>query len=56
VKAVDSSALIKYFTREDGWERFRELILEGVITLDMAVKEFANALWRRILRGKWAMR
>jgi predicted nucleic acid-binding protein len=52
VKAVDSSALIKYFTREDGWERVRELILEGVITLDMAVKEVANALWRRILQGE----
>ncbi len=32
-------------------ERVRELILEGVITLDLAIKEVANALWRKVKRG-----
>ena len=39
MKVIDSSALVKYFAREEGWERVRELILEGVITLDLAIKE-----------------
>jgi len=52
VRVIDSSSLIKYFVREDGWRHVRELMLEGVISLDMAVKEVANALWRRILQGE----
>ncbi|MEM1582787.1 MAG: type II toxin-antitoxin system VapC family toxin [Candidatus Bathyarchaeia archaeon] len=51
MRVIDSSTLIKYFTREDGWEKVREIILEGVITLDLAIKEVANALWRKVLRG-----
>lgn len=52
MRVIDSSSLIKYFVREDGWRHVRELMLEGVISLDMAVKEVANALWRRILQGE----
>jgi predicted nucleic acid-binding protein len=44
VKVIDSSALIKYFSREEGWERVREVMLEGVVTLDLAIKELSNAL------------
>jgi len=51
VRVIDSSALVKYFAREEGWERVRELILEGAITLDLAIKEVANALWRKVKRG-----
>lgn len=51
MRVIDSSALVKYFAREEGWERVRELILEGVITLDLATKEVANALWRKVRRG-----
>jgi predicted nucleic acid-binding protein len=51
VRVIDSSALVKYFAREEGWERVRELILEGVVTLDLAIKEVANALWRKVKRG-----
>lgn len=51
MRVIDSSALIKYFVREDGWERVREIILEGVMTLDLAIKEVANALWKKVLRG-----
>jgi hypothetical protein len=32
--------------REAGWERARELILEGVLSLDLAIKEVASALKR----------
>lgn len=52
MRVIDSSALVKYFSREDGWERVRELILECVTTLDLAVTELANALWKKILRNE----
>ena len=50
MKVIDSSALIKYFSREEGWEKVEEHILEGATTLDLAIKEVANALWRKILK------
>ncbi|MDI9620004.1 MAG: type II toxin-antitoxin system VapC family toxin [Candidatus Nezhaarchaeota archaeon] len=51
MRVIDSSTLIKYFAREDGWEKARKIILEGVITLDLAIKEVANALLKKVLRG-----
>jgi hypothetical protein len=52
VRAADSSALVKYYAREPGWERVRKVVLEGVITLELAVIEVANALWKKVLRSK----
>ncbi|NOZ89193.1 MAG: type II toxin-antitoxin system VapC family toxin [Crenarchaeota archaeon] len=49
---VDSSVLVMYFSREPGWRRARELLLEPVVTLDLAVKEVANALWKKVLKGE----
>jgi len=40
---------VKYLSRELGWERVRELIPGGVATLDLAVKEVADALWKKVL-------
>lgn len=51
MKVIDSSSLVKFFSKEDGWEAVRELILEGVVSLDLSVKEVANALWRKVLKG-----
>jgi len=52
VRVVDSSALVKYFSREVGWEKAREIVLEGMLTLDLAIKEVVSALWRKVLRGE----
>ncbi|ADY01608.1 PilT domain protein [Vulcanisaeta moutnovskia 768-28] len=52
MRVIDSSALIKYFAREIGWERVRELMMDGVITIDLAIKEVANALWKKVIRGE----
>ncbi|MEM3607705.1 MAG: type II toxin-antitoxin system VapC family toxin [Candidatus Bathyarchaeia archaeon] len=49
MKAIDSSSLTKYFSREDGWQKVGEILLEGAITLDLSIKEVANALWRKVL-------
>jgi predicted nucleic acid-binding protein len=55
VKVIDSSALVKYFTREEGWERVREAMLEGIVTLDLAVKELANTLWKKVMRNEMSL-
>jgi len=49
VKVADSSALVKYFSREEGWEKVREMILEGLVSLPLSIKEVANALWKKAL-------
>lgn len=46
--AIGSSALIKYFSHGERWDRVRDLMRDGVITIDLAVKDVANALWKRI--------
>lgn len=48
---IDSSVLVKFFSREEGWKQARRFIEEGAITVDMAVKEVANALWKKVLQG-----
>ena len=50
MKVIDASALIKYVNRESGWERVQEYILAGCITVDIALKELGNALWKRVMR------
>jgi predicted nucleic acid-binding protein len=52
VKVIDSSALIKYLTKEDGWENVETHIREGCITLELAIKEAANALIKKVLRNE----
>lgn len=49
---IDSSVLIMYFTREPGWENARAIILRGGVTVDLAVKEVTNALWKKVRRGE----
>ncbi len=52
--AADSSVLIRYFSKEEGWEKAEKIIEQGVVTLEFAVKEVANALWKKVLRGEMA--
>jgi predicted nucleic acid-binding protein len=52
VRVIDSSALVKYFSREAGWEKVGEVMSEGVVTLDLAIKELSNALWKKVLKGE----
>jgi predicted nucleic acid-binding protein len=51
VRVIDSSSLVKFFSKEEGWEKVAQIIFEGVITLDLSIKEVANALWKKILKG-----
>jgi len=52
VRVIDSSSLVKFFSKERGWEKVAQIIEEGVITLDLSIKEVANALWKKILIGE----
>jgi len=52
VRVIDSTAIVKYFSREPGWEKVKQVLLEGVVTLDLSVKELANALWKKVVRNE----
>jgi len=52
VRVIDSSSLVKFFSKEKGWEKVAQMIAEGVMTLDLSIKEVANALWKKILMGE----
>ena len=52
MRVIDSSSLVKFFSKEEGWEKVAQTIEEGVITLDLSIKEVANALWKKILIGE----
>ena len=52
MKVIDSSAQIKYIAKEENWEKVEEHLKEGCITLDLAVKETANALIKKALKSE----
>jgi len=52
VRVIDSSSLTKFFSKEKGWEKVAEIIAEGIMTLDLAIKEVTNALWKKVLKGE----
>ena len=55
MRVIDSSSLVKYFSREEGWCKVREYLLEGVVSIDLVVKEVGNALWKKIIRGEMTL-
>ena len=55
MRVIDSSSLVKYFSREEGWRKVREHLLEGIVSIDLVVKEVGNALWKKIIRGEMTL-
>jgi predicted nucleic acid-binding protein len=47
-KVIDSSVLTKYLLKEKDWEKIHEILLERPYTLDLSMKEVANAIWKRV--------
>jgi predicted nucleic acid-binding protein len=47
-RVIDSSTLAKFLLKESGWERVKGILAGRPYTLDLAVKEVANAIWRRV--------
>jgi predicted nucleic acid-binding protein len=46
VIVVDSSSLVKYLLREEGWQQIEQYLVQGVVTLDYSRKEVLNAIWK----------
>ncbi len=51
MKVIDASSLAKFVNREKGWKVIESHLLEGCITLGLAVKEVLNSIWKRHLRN-----
>jgi len=50
-KAIDSSSVAKLVNREENWEVVEEALRGGCVSLELAVKETGNSLWKRVHRG-----
>jgi len=51
-KVIDSSAIAKFILKEEGWRSIEKTLIDLIerpYTLDLAVKEVANAIWRRTI-------
>ncbi len=46
---IDSSALAKYVLKESGWRSVEKLLHRDVYTLDLALKEVLNVIWKHTL-------
>lgn len=46
-RVVDSSVIAKFLLKEAGWRSIEPILLGRPYTLDLAIKEVANAIWRR---------
>jgi len=51
VIVIDASTLAKFVLKEDGWREVAEYLKAGTLSVDHAVKEVANAIWRRFRQG-----
>ena len=47
-KVIDSSALAAFLLKEEGWKRIREILREKQYTLELAIKEATNLIWKRV--------
>jgi len=51
VIVIDASTLAKFVLKEDGWREVAEYLKAGTLSVDHAVKEVTNAIWRRFRQG-----
>ncbi len=49
MNVIDASSLTKYVLREDNWIEVREILEEETISIDLVVKEVANAIWKKAI-------
>lgn len=50
MRVIDASSLAKYINREANWVDVEKYLLEGCITITLAVKEVINSIWKRVLK------
>jgi len=49
VIVIDASSLAKYILREDNWEIVRQNLLDNPVSIDLALTEVSNAIWKHCL-------
>lgn len=49
MRVIDSSVLVKFLSREEGFEDAAKVIGEGGVSFELALKEAANALWKKVI-------
>ena len=52
MKVIDSSSVAKYVNRERNWEAAAKALGENCLSLELALKETGNSLWKRARRGE----
>lgn len=50
MKVIDSSSIAKFVNKEQNWEAVEEILRSGCISLEFAVAETGNSLWKRVHR------
>ena len=50
MKVIDSSSVAKLVNREENWEPVEEALRGGCVSLELALKETGNSLWKRVHR------
>ena len=51
MRVIDSSSLAKYVNKKQNWEKVeKQLLIEGSSTLEFAMHEVANSIWKRTLK------
>jgi predicted nucleic acid-binding protein len=50
VKVIDSSSVAKLVNKEENWQSVEEALRGGCVSLELAVKETGNSLWKRVRR------
>jgi len=55
MKVIDSSVIIKFFSKEPGWKKAKEHLTSSSTTVELAIKELGNALWKKVRRNEIAL-
>ena len=50
MKVIDTSALLAYIFREDDYKTIGQMLLKGVVSLDLILKESLNVILTRLKR------
>ena len=47
---IDTSVLVKFILKEEGWNKIADFLKAGTISVDLVIKETVNAIWKRVMR------
>jgi predicted nucleic acid-binding protein len=50
VIVIDTSVLVKFILKEEGWNKIADFLKAGTISVDLVIKETVNAIWKRVMR------